>query len=131
MVYGHINDKRVIEEWIKSNYKIEVKLTISDDFVVDCSGGVAVYNKSIESLTNGLFRWGKVMGNFSCGECMNLISLKGAPEEVGGGFWCNHCDKLETLEGAPEKIGFDLNWYGCKKLKITDSDRKKYIIHII
>ena len=128
--YDLENDKKIVEEWIKDNYTITGKLTISDDFVVNCTGGVTVDNKSIDSLTNGLFRWGKVDGFFDCGDCKNLTSLKGAPEEVGGSFWCNHCGRLETLEGAPEKTGFDLNWYGCKKLKITDSDRKKYITYI-
>ena len=79
------NDKNVIEEWIKNNYRFSSKLTISDDFVVDCNGNVGVYVKSrnIESLTNGLFRWGKVEGNFTC-SFASITSLEGAPEEIGG-----------------------------------------------
>ena len=80
------NDKKYIEEWIRNNYNIAGKLTISDDLVVNCSGNVAVRNTSITSLTNGLFRWGV----------------------IGGGFECR----------------------GCKKLKITASDHKKYKIEI-
>ena len=101
------NDKKVIEEWIKDNYKIYGKLTISDDFVVDCNSSVAVINKSIDSLTNGLFSWGDVRGDFDCTGCNNLKSLEGAPEKVGNDFWCASCKKITSLEGAPEKVGGD------------------------
>ena len=29
----------------------------------------------------------KVGESFDCGNCTNLITLKGAPSEVGGGFY--------------------------------------------
>ena len=164
------NEKKLVKEWINDNYKIDGNLTISDDLIVDCSGSVYIRNKSITSLTNGLFRWDKVDRNFDCSYCSNIKSLEGAPEWVGGRFCCNDCDnltslegaprevgkdfscghnKLTSLEGAPEKIGRDFNCaynnltslegapekvggsfecWGCKNLKITDSDRKKYKI---
>ena len=144
------NDKKVIEEWIKNNYRFSSKLTISDDFVVSCTRNVTVKNKSITSLTNGLFRWGKVDGFFDCGNCKNLkslegapkevgrdfdccycnglIDLKGAPEKVGGDFVCSGCENLITLEGAPEKVRNEIFCANCNNLKITDSDRKKYRI---
>ena len=50
------NEKKLVKEWIKDNYKINGNLTISDDLVVDCSGNVEVKNKSITSLTNRIFR---------------------------------------------------------------------------
>ena len=142
------NDKRSIEEWIKANYKVTGNLIVLDDFVVDCTGSVGVKNRNIESLTNGLFRWGNVGWNFDCDYCKNLTSLKGVPKEVGGSFWCNRCGRLETLEGAPEKVGgiFDcsfcynlkslkgapkevggkFDYSGCKNLRLTDQDREKY-----
>ena len=145
------NDKKVIDEWIKNNYKISgKKLTISDDFVVDYVGLVEVKNKSITSLTNGMFRWGKVSGSFYCSHCNNLMSLEGSPEMVGGyfncvycknltslegapkevgrDFNCGGCEKLTSLEGAPEKVGGGLYCFGCKNIRITHSDRKKYKI---
>ena len=144
------NDKNVIEEWIKNNYKITGKLTISDDFVVDCVGLVEVKNENIESLTNGLFRWGKVGGSFYCSYCNNLMSLEGSPERVGGDFnctycgklkslegspkevdgdfWCGYCTELKSLEGTPEKVGGGLYCFGCKNIRITHPDRKKYKI---
>ena len=41
------NDKAVVEEWIKDNYEISGKLTISDDFVADCKSQVFVKNKQM------------------------------------------------------------------------------------
>ena len=105
-----------IKCWINDNYKFTGKLTISNDFVVDCNGGVGVRNTSITSLTNGLFEWGVVGGSFSCSDCKNLTSLEGAPKKVGETFYCYDCDNLTSLEGAPEKVGdlFDCSY--CKNL---------------
>ena len=146
--YGANSDKKMVESWIRDNYKIDGKLTISDDLVVDCNNTVKIKNKSITSLTNGLFRWGNVGKSFLCNGCKSLISLEGAPKEVGGyfyciscnnlkslegapkevygGFSCSFCNNLKSLKGAPEKINGDFYCSGCKNLKITDSDRKKY-----
>ena len=143
-------DKKIVETWIKENYKIIGKLKINNDSTVDCEGSVVVGNTGIESLTNGLFRWGKISKGFYCGYCNNLKSLDGAPEEVGQNFNCNDCNNLENLEGgpkrvgecfdcsdcenlkslkgAPEKVGWDFICINHWKLKITDSDRKKYKI---
>ena len=98
--------KTVVEEWIKDNYEFAGKLIIPDDFVVDCNSSVAVINKSIDSLTNGLFSWGDVRGDFDCTGCNNLKSLKGAPEKLKGKLTC----------------------LSCKNLEITDRDRIKYKI---
>ena len=82
------NDKRLIEEWIKSNYDIDGRLSISNDvtgnYIVSCVGRVVVKTESITSLTNGLFQRVKINGDFYCGRCSNLTSLEGAPEKVGG-----------------------------------------------
>ena len=110
------NDKNVVKEWIKNHYKITGILTISDDFVVDCSSHVAVKNLNIESLTNSLFRWGTISGFFDCSNCKKLISLEGAPKMVISYFACNWCEKLTSLEGAPKVVveGFDCRY--CKNL---------------
>ena len=120
------NDKKVIEEWIKNNYRFSSKLTISDDFVVDCNGNVGVYVKSrnIESLTNGLFRWGNVEGNFTC-SFTSITSLEGAPEKVGGNFDCSDCAKLKSLEGAPKKTGKDFCCNYCDSLKTLEGSPER------
>ena len=58
--------------------------------------------------------FGKVTGDFKCLN-LNLISLKGAPQEVGGWFSCPN-NKLTSLEGAPQKVGGDFN---CSNNKLT------------
>ena len=121
-------EKKLVEEWIKNNYKIDGNLTISDDFVVSCTRNVTVKNKSITSLTNGIFRWGEVDGFFECGNCNKLTTLEGAPEKVEGVFNCNYCDKLTSLKGASKNVGGNFECRKCNNLKITDSDRKKYKI---
>ena len=144
--YRTNSDKKVIEGWIRDNYRIRDKLTISDDLIVDCSGSVDVRYKNITSLTNGLFRWGNVGGNFTCGYtqitslkgapgkvgknfdcsgCNNLKTLEGAPEEVGMHFWCNACDGLETLEGSPENVGDGFECSGCNSLTSLEGSPKK------
>ncbi len=114
--YGVEHDKKVIENWIESNYDFRGKLSISDDFVVDCSGDVYIRNKTITSLTNGLFRWGRVGRDFYCYGCEKLTSLKGSPKEIGNNFSCGNCGNLKTLEGAPEKVGGGFHCIGCEKL---------------
>ena len=51
--------------------------------------------------------FGKVTGTFDCSE-LDLISLKGAPQEVGGWFNCSW-NNLTSLEGAPQKVGGGFN----------------------
>ena len=98
-------DKLIIESWIKDNYTIKGHLKINDDHTVDCSGDVTIKNTNIESLTNGLFRWGKIGGDFSCSWSKNLTSLEGAPKEVGGYFDCEDNPKLHSLDGIGEVKG--------------------------
>ena len=121
------NDKKVIEEWIKDNYNFSGKLTISNDFVADCSEHVHVKNKNIELLTNGLFRWGEVGGTFDCYACEKLKSLEGGPEKVGDSFCCGGCSKLTSLEGAPKKVGSIFHCGHCG-VQFTEKDVRKYTV---
>ena len=123
--YGANSDKKMVESWIRDNYKIGGNLTISDDLVVDCNNTVKIKNKSITSLTNGLFRWGNVGKSFLCNGCKSLISLEGAPKEVGGDFWCDYCSGLETLEGAPKKVGKNFDCGACDNLTTLEGAPKE------
>ena len=96
----------LIEQFLNDNYKIDGTYTINNDNTVDVDGTVKVKNRELESLTNGLFRFGIITHRFHCINCPNLKSLEGAPKKVGGYFWCDD----------------------CKNLMITDQDRKKYKI---
>lgn len=123
--YDPENDKKVIENWIKDNYNFSGKLTISDDFVVDCDNYVYVKNRYITSLTNGLFRWGSVGRDFYCSCCENLKSLEGAPKEVNGSFNCSLCNGLVNLEGGPEIVGKDFYCRCCENLKSLEGAPKE------
>ena len=115
-----VNHEAIIKEFLKDNYKINGSYTIKgtkDGFVVDVKGYIKVINKDITSLTNGLFEFGEVSGEFLCYYCKNLTSLEGAPEKVGGTFECHNCKALTTLEGAPEKVGESFYCSECILLK--------------
>ena len=118
--YDPVNDKKFIEWWINNNYIIHGKLTISDDFVVDCDRGVYTKNRNIESLTNGMFRWGSVKGGFGCPYCDKLISLEGTPVKVGSSFLCNNCNNLTSLKGAPKEVGLSFYCSDCNNLKTLE-----------
>ena len=79
--------------------------------------------------------FGKIKGGFDCSN-LDLVSLKGAPQEVGGGFdcsfnqltslerapqiiggnfWCNN-NQLTSLEGAPKKVG---GWFDVSRNQLA------------
>lgn len=122
--YDPENDKKEIENWIRSNCKVTGKLTILKDYTVNCAGNVFVTNGSITSLTNGLFKWGKINKNFSCTLC-DIKSLEGAPEKVGGSFICIKCNNLISLEGAPEEVEEYFDCSDCKKLESLKGSPRK------
>ena len=84
-----------------------------------------VTNKNITSLTNGLFEFGVVDGDFECIGCKSLKTLEGGPKETFGYFSCDHCNSLKTLKDAPKEVRG--NFYcGDRKIKFTEEDVKKY-----
>ena len=124
-VYLSKTDDEIIKKYINNNYTITGRITIPDDFVVNCKGSVLVKNLSITSLTNGLFRWGKVGGNFICALCDNLTSLEGAPEKVDGDFDCHDCKNLISLGGAPKEIYGNFKCNNCTNLTSLKGASKK------
>ena len=50
-----------------------------------------------------IINFGKITGKFDCSD-LDLISLKGAPTEVGKSFNCYE-NQLTSLKGAPKKVG--------------------------
>ena len=117
------NDTVLIEQFLKDNYDIRRGTYvingphgINKDNTVDVDGDVYVKNLKLKTLTDGLFRFGKVSGSFDCSDCCNLTSLEGSPEEVGWRFYCTNCSKLTSLKGAPKKVNKTFDCGGCKNI---------------
>ena len=92
---------------------------VLENGVVHVYGHVHITDKSIKTLTNGLFKFGVVTGSFHCSNCPNLESLEGAPQFVGKSFDCHNCSSLKSLEGGPQYVGEKSSrstnqWNGCQ-----------------
>ena len=114
--------KDQIKQFLNNNFKNASNCIISEKpnkygkFEVLSTGDVVVKNKSITSLTNGLFIWTNIKGDFTCSNCNSLTSLEGAPKEVKGDFICSDCNSLKSLEGAPKEVRGDFNCFNCNLL---------------
>ena len=114
--------KDQIKQFLKDNFKgassckISSKPNTDGKYEVSCNGGITVIDKKITSLTNGMFIWTSVKGNFDCTWCESLTSLEGGPKEVGKCFDCSFCDSLTSLVGSPEKVGGDFKCCYCDSL---------------
>ena len=126
------NFKGVIEKFLENNYegastcKIRKDLNPNGKYVVDSVGSMEVKNRSIDSLTNGLFVFGEIKKDFNCSYCISLTSLEGAPEKVGGDFNCVDCDLLTTLIGSPKIIKGYFSCVRCNSLTSLEG-APKYI----
>ena len=129
--------KQEIIDWICNNYisdiypkkkiaKSKLKIVFGDNgVVVNYDDSLRVSNHDIEHLTNGLFKWGPIPGNFNCQNSSLLKTLEGAPEKVGGGFYCANCASLETLEGAPKEVDKNFSCQACNSLKTLEGAPEK------
>ena len=71
----------------------------------DCDGTLDnnILKNFISEDKNGfIINFGKITGIFDCSK-LDLISLKGAPQEVGLNFYCNN-NRLTSLKGAPQIV---------------------------
>ena len=115
--------KDQIKQFLKENFKDASSCKISDKpnadgkYEVSSSKNIMVINEKITSLTNSMFIWTEVGGDFYCKYCDSLISLEGAPKKVGGDFSCDFCESLTSLKGAPKEVGGYFNCSRCKSLK--------------
>lgn len=140
-----------IKKWLKENYNLDPKYItinqnkITKEYTVDVKESIYV-NPDIKSLTNGLFKFDCISGNFICSSskieslkgapekvsgnfylygCVYLESLEDAPKEVGRDFVCTKCNKLKSLKGAPEKVGGRFECYKCENLESLEGAPKK------
>ena len=122
--------KNEIKGFLKQNFKGVYRISKTPDengkFVVDSKQNITVINYNITSLTNGMFVFGEIGGEFSCRRCKQLESLEGAPR-IAGKFNCTECDSLKSLEGAPEIV--DYFYCGnCKGLESFKGAPKECIL---
>lgn len=100
----------LIKDWINNNWLIDrgeltVKLEGST-YVVDCSGSVR--HPRTGKITNGLFVWGNIAGDFvytvtdtETQKKTKSLSELGLPRTVGGEFKLFDIKNVTTLEGCP------------------------------
>ena len=105
----------------QSNISVNMRTTPP---TVNYNGSLSITSKVSSLNNNEMFQWGKVKGDFSCGFCTSLTSLKGCPKEVGKGFNCSYCSSLKSLEGAPKKVSGDFYCIKCGVI-FTEDDVKK------
>ena len=123
--------KDQIKQFLKDNFdgasscKISNKPNRDGKYEVSSNGNIMTENRGIASLTNGLFIWTYVKGDFYCTYCKSLTSLEGAPKEVKGDFTCYNCNLLISLEGAPKEVKGDFICGDCNSLKSLEGAPKE------
>lgn len=123
--------KKQIKEFLQQTYKNPSYAKISrkpnEDglYVVDWKSTLSIRDKKIEQLTNGLFTFGEVDGDFDCEECRNLKTLKGSPQIVHGDFDCRYCVALKSLKGGPRIVSGKFNFTACNSLTSLEGAPEK------
>lgn len=94
---GHLNSSRILRRDDK-DLKNFLRIWYEDGiYNVSINGRVALNSKST-SLTNDLFRFVFVNGDFYCDWASNLKTLEGLPLYINGDLSCSFCDNLEIDE---------------------------------
>ena len=117
-----------LQDNCQNGNKCQIRKDIESNgkYIVDCNKGkLIVKNKSIISLTNGLFEFGIIKNDFICYDCASLTSLEGAPKEVRGSFDCHNCTSLTSLEDAPKEVGGSFDCYNCISLTSLEGAPKE------
>ena len=129
----------LIQEYLEDNYRGKWTISKRPDkdgkFIVNSRGEV-IHKGNTNTLTNDMFKWGKVkrfiikfpyhleslegcpreVEEFQCIRTERLKTLEGGPEICKGDYLIQHSKSLESLKGAPEKIGGNFNCQNCCKL---------------
>ena len=101
----------LITNWIKTNWYVDGELTVKfegNTRVVDCNGNVG--HPKTGKITNRLFVWGNVMGDFifnaiktDTNKVKTLAEL-GLPRYVGGELGLHGFTNVTNLEGLPDNV---------------------------
>ena len=106
-------DKDIIMRFISDNYwTLPKSVTIRLDentgmYIVDINGPIALGNKKLKSLTNGIFRFGTINGSFFCVGSDYLENLDGRPHTVKGSFVCVKCKNIKDTRDLPHTANED------------------------
>ena len=118
-----------IKEFILSNYEflneppshqrmlVEKELIIlkkDGKFSVSCRKDIE-FKGDAKSLTNDLFEWDTIDGNFYISS-KSITSLKGGPKVINGQFALFSTKSLKTLEYFPTSVKYDIRIIGCTDL---------------
>lgn len=123
----NLNDnviKKNIEKFIKANYS--GNFIISDNpnddgkYEVMANNDITVKNTNIEHLTNDVFVWTRINGNFNCSFCDSLKTLIDAPKKVTGNFDCRGCKSITSLSGIQKEINGNFYCHSCHSLKTLE-----------
>ena len=107
-----------IRDFLNTYYEIDGRIVIRG-FKVWVYGNVVANPHSkfnFENLTNNLFEFAEVTGDFDCSYFFRLKSLENGPEVVGGNYIIHGCKELTSLVGSPLKVKGD---FEVKHLNIT------------
>lgn len=116
-------DVTVIEKFLSENYG--PGFTISDrpnkdgKYEVTCQSGVVLQNRNIKSLTNNMFVFTEINGDFEIKNADQIEDLTGSPNIVRGCLAINQCKKLKSLKGISECVG-KVYIDSCPRLKSID-----------
>lgn len=122
-------DRENIVKFLKENYNGNFNISNQPNkdgkFEVSSEGDVKFTNHKLKYLTNDLFEFTVIKGNFECDYCRSLKSLKGSPRIVGKNFDCSYCPSLETINDAPEEVGLSFSCNNCRLLKSLEGAPKE------
>lgn len=116
------NLRNEVQTFLERNYrgKFTISKNVDKDGKYKVTGTTNVYAKwdlsDEKRLTNGMFKFTKIKGDFSISECPYLETLDGCPVEVGRAFYADGATSLKSLKGAPKKVGGYCSLIGCSSL---------------
>ena len=110
-----------VENWLNEHYNIDGTYDINvlkDDCVVNIEGSIRArqIRGGFDALTNGMFRFGTVTGDFDA-NYQHFKNLEGSPRIVNGFFTINHNMEEFTCKGAPESVGGIILGSNCISLE--------------
>lgn len=109
-----------IRDFLNTNYGLKEDkyelIKIHNKYYVNTQEPVKLEESILDSLTGGLFKFGKVY-SFSIIACPNIETLEGAPDVVIDDYVISDCMSLQSLEGSPSHVkGLNITIWDCPKI---------------